>query len=285
MRKTLLIATLLGLGASFLAGTSAVAGGITVDAGLTPPEGRWILRAQMRSMSRQAPESMGEMSMDRVMVPLVVIHGATPALTLGLRQTIEFRTMAMNGMDDKASGFADLYIFAKYKVFRVNTRSYTLGISPVLGVKPPTGSEEISSNSWDLNTGLFVSGRADTWALDLNLGYSFRGFAGVAENSPKPGDELGLNLALARQIPVGATGNVALAPVLELTWTDTAANNSGGVEMPDSGETVFSLAPGLKCTIGDTIIEGLVRFPVTQDHKGMQLEAGIMFLLGVRRMF
>ena len=107
----------------------------------------------------------------------------------------------------------------------------------------------------------------------------------MAENSPDPGDELGVNLALARQFPVGASGNVAVAPVFELTWIDSAADDSDGVKLPDSGETVFSLAPGLKYTIGDLIVEGLVRFPVIQNQEGMQLEADTMFLLGVRRMF
>ncbi len=133
--------------------------------------------------------------------------------------------------------------------------------------------------------GLFASGRSGKWALDLNLGYGWQGFAGVAETEPEPGDELGLNLAFARQIPLGSSGNVSLAPVLEITWTDSAADNTHGVERPDSGETVFSLAPGLKYTVGDVIIEGLVRIPVTQDQQGMQLEAGAMYLLGVRRMF
>ena len=287
MKKHLLMVILLGLVASPFAYPCpiAFAGGISVDAGLTPPEGRWILRAQVRSMSRQDRDSISDMNMERLMVPFVVVHGATPALTLGLRQSLDFRTMTMNGTEKKASGFADLYIFAKYKVFRINTRSYTIGISPLLGVDIPTGSKEVSNHSWNLKVGLSASGRSGKWALDLNLGYGLRGFAGVAETEPEPGNDLGLNLAFARQFPVGSSGNVSLAPVLEITWFGSSPDKSDGVEMLNSGETIFSLAPGLKYTVDDLIIEGLVRFPVTQDQKGMQLEAGAMFLLGVRRMF
>ena len=40
------------------------AGGISADAGLTPPQGRWILRSQVRLMAREAPDSGADMSMD-----------------------------------------------------------------------------------------------------------------------------------------------------------------------------------------------------------------------------
>lgn len=266
-----------------LADTATAA--ITIDAGLTPAEGRWMVRTQLRIMSRQAPAGMGDASMDRLMVPLVVVHGLRPGLTVGMRQVFDSRTMTMNGMETTRSGLGDLYIFAKYKFLRINTRSYTLGVAPVLGVEPPTGADGISSESWDLTTGLYVSGRAGTWALDINLAHNARGIAGVAAGGPEPGDERAVDLALSRQIPLGDSGRVALAPVLEVTWLDTSPNASQGVDLPDSGESVLNLAPGMKYTVGDLIIEGLVRFPVVQDQEGRQLEAGPMALLGVRRMF
>lgn len=67
----------------------SLAVGISIDAGLTPPEGRWILRTQVRSMSRTAPDGMSDATMDRLMVPFVVVHGLRPQLTHGLRQIIE----------------------------------------------------------------------------------------------------------------------------------------------------------------------------------------------------
>ncbi len=265
--------------------SDAAASGISIDAGLTPPEGRWIIRAQVRSMSRQPPEGMNDSSMDLLRVPLVVVHGLSPAITIGLRQIFDSRTMTMNGIENNASGLGDLYLFGKYKVLRVNTRSYTIGIAPTVGVAPPTGAEDISSESWNLKAGLFISGRAGVWGMDFNLGYLFRGVAGVAEGNPDPGDEFGVDLAFSRQFPVGNSGQVAIAPVLELTWRDTGSYTSDGVDLPNTGESIFSLAPGLKYTVDDLIIEGLVRFPVVQDQVGLQFEAGPMALLGIRRMF
>lgn len=265
--------------------TETLAIGISIDAGLTPPEGRWILRTQVRAMSREAPDGTVDANMDRLMIPFVVVYGLRPQLTLGLRQIVEFRSMTMNGDENSESGLTDLYLFAKYKVFRVNTRSYTLGIAPLLGVEAPTGSSGISSESWDLVAGLLISGRAGMWGADLNVGYGIRGMAGVPDGDPDPGDEWGLNLAIARQIPVGNSGQASLAPVLELTWQEEAPDASDGMDVPNTGESVFSIAPGLKYTLGDLILEGLVRFPVAQDQTGMQFEFRPMYLLGVRHMF
>ena len=263
----------------------SLAVGISVDAGLTPPEGRWILRTQVRSMSRTAPEGTVDAGMDRLMVPLVVVYGLRPQLTLGLRQIIDSRSMTMMGNENKESGFSDLYVFAKYKILRINTRSYTLGIAPLVGVEAPTGSSGISDEFWSINTGLFFSGRSGKWGADLTMGYRFSGVAGVPTDDPDPGNEWGLNLALARQFPVGGSGQTALAPVLEISWKDTASDQIGGIETPNSGESAFTLAPGVKYTRGDLILEGLVRFPVSQDQKGMQMEIGNMYLLGIRHMF
>ena len=279
------LVTLLAL--AFILGLMAesLAVGISIDAGLTPPEGRWILRTQARSMSRTGSAEMGDSQMDRLMVPLVIVHGLRPQLTLGLRQIIDSRTMTMMGNENKESGFSDLYFFAKYKILRINTRTYTLGIAPLLGVEAPTGSSGISNEFWSLNAGLLFSGRAGKWGADLNVGYGFRGFASVPAGNPEIGNDWGLDLALAKQIPIGTSGRTALAPVLEFSWKDRAPDQSNGIDVPNKGESIFTLAPGLKYTQGDLIIEGLVRFPISQDQKGMQMEMGNMYLLGVRHMF
>ena len=262
-----------------------IATGISVDAGLTPPEGRWIIRTQYRTMSRKAPGSNPESSMRRQVVPLVVVYGLRPELTLGLRQTFEIRSMSMAGADNEVSGLGDLHIFAKYKALRINTRTHVIGISPMLAVEPPTGADGITSNAWDLFVGLFFSGRAGAWGIDMDLLYAWNGFAGVAADQADPGDEVGVYVAFAYQISLGGSGRAALAPVLEASWQDVSPSTSDEAVLPNSGEYVFSLAPGLKYTLDDLILEGLIRFPVTQRQEGLQMEAGVMALLGVRHMF
>ncbi len=284
MRMPAIVLALL-IGLALIPATKSLAVGISIDAGLTPPEGRWIFRSQVRTMSRTAPDGMGDAKMDRLMVPLVAVHGLRPQLTLGVRQIIDSRSMTMMGSENTDTGFSDIYVFAKYKILRINTRDYTLGIAPLLGVEAPTGSSDITNDFWSLNTGLYFSGRAGKWGADLNVGYGLRGMASVPDDSPDPGNQWGLDLALARQIPIGGSGQMAWAPVLEISWQDTASDEFGGTATPNTGESIFSLAPGVKYTRGDLIVEALVRIPVSQDQNGMQMEMENMYLFGVRHMF
>jgi hypothetical protein len=265
--------------------TAATATGISVDAGLTPPEGRWILRAQYRTMTRDLPDAGATASMSRQVIPLVAVYGLRPELTLGLRQTYEFRSRTMMGSATDVSGFGDLHVFAKYKVLRINTRSHVVGVSPTLAIEPPTGADGISSDAWNLAAGVYLSGRSGSLGVDLDVGYGWNGFAGVAADAAEPGDRFAVDAAVAYQIPLGGSARAALAPVLEISWYDQFADSRDGADLPATGERVFSLAPGLKYTLDDLILEGLARFPVAQEQEGMQMEAGVMVLLGVRRMF
>ncbi len=66
---------------------SANAAGISVDAGLTPAEDRWIFRTQVRYMRRKDdPTHMGR-KMSTYAFPVVLAYGVRPDLTLMIRQT------------------------------------------------------------------------------------------------------------------------------------------------------------------------------------------------------
>ncbi len=142
------------VGLVFILSTLAYAGGISFDAGLTPPDDRWILRTQVRYMQRNDdPSPMGrEMSM--LMFPVVLAYGLRPDLTIMVRQSVISREMSMTGNSEKNSGLGDLFILAKYRAYRLNTPDYTFGIAPTLGLEIPSGIKTFSSETWDLNAGL-----------------------------------------------------------------------------------------------------------------------------------
>ncbi|MHC4131880.1 MAG: hypothetical protein ACYSR3_07815, partial [Planctomycetota bacterium] len=106
MRK-LLQAILLGaiINALFLENTYAA--GISVDAGLTPPEDRWIIRTQMRYMQREDDPTPMDREMDTYAFPLVVAYGLRSDFTLLVRQTFKNRKMTMAGSTDWDSGADD----------------------------------------------------------------------------------------------------------------------------------------------------------------------------------
>ena len=114
------------------------AGGISVDAGITPPQDRFILRTQYRYMSMN--NSM--MSMKTHMIPLVLAYGVTSGFTVMARgmyvsQTVENTSEVNNGIND-------LFLLLKFKLYRKNTANYVFGIAPHIASNIPIGSKEIS---------------------------------------------------------------------------------------------------------------------------------------------
>ncbi|MHC4708064.1 MAG: hypothetical protein ACYS8I_13380, partial [Planctomycetota bacterium] len=120
---------------------SAVAAGISVDAGLTPPEDRWIIRNQVRYMQRKGDPTPMNRKMDTYAFPFVVAYGFRPDLTLMVRQSVKHRKMSMSGSVSRDTGLGDLFVLGKYKLYRRNTRKYTFGIASTLGLEFPTGDD------------------------------------------------------------------------------------------------------------------------------------------------
>jgi len=270
---------------AFLLPIAAEAGGISFDAGLTPPLDRWIVRTQARYMSRSG-ESMGmSRKMTMYMFPVVVAYGLRPDLTIMVKQPLISSKMEMGGTSSTDTGSGDLFIMAKYRAYRINTASYTLGIAPTLGIEIPTGPPSHNSRSWDINSGLFCSWRSGLWASDANIAYKWNGVAGDGVGGVMPGDELAMNIALARQFSVGRRGRNSIAPVLELNYFDSQAASHDGHDLPHSGESGLNLSPGLKFTTSSMVLELLVQNPISQSQNGTQLERDTTVILGSRFLF
>ena len=285
MRSLSLIIALGVLCTQALLVASALAGGISVDAGLTPAEDRWILRTQIRYMHRtDDPTSMGR-EMSRYAFPVVLAYGLKPNLTLMVRQIVMRQKMSMMSTTTRSTGLGDLFVLAKYKAYRRNTSRYTLGIAPTLGLELPTGDNSFTSETWDLNAGLYISGRSGPWAKDFNIAYAWNGAAGRGKDDVNPGDELSLDWAVAHQFNIGEKASLALAPVLELSYANIWPDRANGQDLSDTGESVLYLSPGGKCSMSWLILEALVRIPVRQDQRGSQLKRDVGMLIGSRLMF
>ncbi|MFC1692851.1 transporter [Candidatus Latescibacterota bacterium] len=163
----------------------------------------------------------------------------------------------------KKTGLGDLFILAKYRAYRLNTPDYTLGIAPTLGLEFPPGIKTFSSETWDLNAGLYMSWRRGLWASDSNIVYKWNGFADSGENCTNPGDELSLNMAFAYQFVLGKRARSSLAPVLELNFNHIRVDRLDGHNISDTGETVLHFSSGVKFTTSSLILEVLLQNPVT----------------------
>ena len=284
MNKYLLV-ILYGMAIVALLPEYSVAAGISVDAGLTPPEDRWIIRTQFRYMERKDDPTSMDRKMEMYAFPVVVAYGFRPDLTFLVRQPVKHRNMYMSGSVNRDTGFDDLFVLAKYKLFRKNTRDYTLGIASTLGLELPTGDDDFGSETWDLQPGLFTSWRSGPWQSDFSVSYKWNGFADNGKNGLEPGDELSIDLAFAHQFNLTEKADTSLTPVLELNYKHLSNDDLSGRSVSNTGESLFFVSPGLKYTKSSFILEALVQFPVWQDQEGSQLEQGVRYIVGTRFLF
>jgi hypothetical protein len=283
--KIFLLQTLTGIIIFATFSNSINASGISVDAGLTPPEDRWILRTQVRYKERRDDPTNMNRKMETFSFPVVLAYGLRSDLTLLIRQRVISHKLSVRGTTERDEGLGDLFMLVKYRAYRLNTPDYTLGIAPTIGLEFPTGHDSFTSDTWNLKPGLFFSGRRGPWAVDLNIAYKWNGFADRGKGGRDPGDEVSLDLAFAHQFSIGGRGFASLAPVLELTYTHSWPDEKRGHDIDNTRETFFYLSPGIKFLTSSLILEALVQIPVWQDQKGSQLEQDVGILAGVRFLF
>ncbi len=261
------------------------AAGISVDAGLTPAEDRWILRTQLRYMQRDDDPTSMSLKMDRYTLNTVLAYGLRRNLTLMLKQPIVYQEMSMAVSTSEDTGLADLTLLAKYGIYRRNTPEYTFGVATTLGLGLPTGADAFTSETWNVKPGLYISWRRGPWASDFNISYAWNGFADKSSRGINPGDKLSLDLALAHQFSIGEKADVSLAPVLELSYKNISSDRLQGYNVSNTGESVLYLSPGIKFTKSSFILEALAQIPVRQEQEGFQLKRSISIIVGTRFMF
>ena len=260
------------------------AAGISIDAGLTPAENRWIFRSQMRFMQRDNDPTTAEREMKSYMLPVVVAYGIRSDLAIMIRQALRRNKIKMQGLSSTNTGLIDILLLAKYRLLRLNTPGYTIGISPTLGLEIPSGADNFTSNSWDLHLGTFVSGRSRSWGVDLNVTYVWNGMAKTSSADRDAGDEVSMESALAYQFGLGQNANFALAPVIEFSYLKISSDSKYGNTIANTGESVLLLSPGFKVTLSSIILESLLQFPLWQNQLGLQTERAPSFLIGIRIM-
>ena len=256
--------------------------GISTDAGLTPPKGRFIVRTMMRTMQREGLMNGINREMSTFMYPVVVVYGLQPNVTVLVRQMIIDRTMRTPMSTTASRGLGDLFINFKYKLYRINTASYTIGIAPTLGVTLPTGKDGFSSNTFDLQAGLYSSFRKDSFGADLNIALRTMDLFGRRPDDIEMGHEISWNLAFAHQFSLDLKAHVTLAPVVEINFVHVFPDRMNGQEQSNSGETVYLLSPGLKLTTRNIAFEALLQPVLSQKQNGLQLERTTGIILGIR---
>lgn len=253
----------------FSFGLQSKAEGISVDAGLTPAQDRIIIRLQYRNILNR----MGENDIRMHMMPMVVAYGLTPDVTLMLRNI--YRTVGKNEtMMEMNHRWMDPFLMGKVKLFRRNTRNYSLGVAGFAGTTFPVFNSSVSK-TYNPVIGVNASYRPGLWSFDLNNACEWVNHN--TGNSRAEARQVHLNLAISRNIFLPGLENWILSPVQEFSLV----NNN-----PTSGESdlVGYISPGIQFVSPHLKIEGLYQFAVN-GSKASGIEYGNRLILGLRLMF
>lgn len=245
--------------------------GISVDAGLTPPQDRIILRTQYRYMSMD--NTM--MSMQTHMTPLVLAYGVSPGFTVMTRAMYVHRTIS--DPYSSSNGINDLYILSKFSLLRKNTARYVYGIATYLATNIPVGSTKISSRTWNPEVGLNFSFRPRFFSLDFSTSYIFSDVSGSSVS--QPGNLLNFNFAFSALVPLKYSSSFAYSPVVEITY-----NHQGQSEISPKNEILF-ISPGLTFIYSDLALEALVQVPVYQSEQINSTKQNSRLIFGIKYMF
>lgn len=254
--------------------------GISIDAGLTPAYKRLMFRSQFRYIVRNNHPIMTNMEMKMSMFPNIVAYGLRPDLTLISRLAIMRREM--NNVSE--TGFGDLMIMAKYKLYRLNKPNYVVGVAPTIGFELPFGSDKFTSNSFDLRFGTLFSLRRKMWAADLNLIYLINGVFLTSGNEIYPGNEFVVQSAFAYRISSESNAELLFSPLLEMTYMHVSPETDNGERIANTGESIFLISPGIKINYRSMVFESLIQIPAWQSQKGFQTERDISYIFGIRLM-
>ena len=253
----------------FSFGIQTKAEGISVDAGLTPGQDRIVVRLQYRNILNQ----MGDNYMIMHMMPVVVVYGLSSDVTVMLRNI--YRAVGTNEtMMEMNNRWMDPFLMGKVKLYRRNTRDYSLGVAGFAGTTFPILNSSLSK-TYSPVIGLNASYRPGLWAFDLNNAYEWVNYS--TEENQSAARQLQINLAVSRNILLPGLDNWVLAPVQEFSFVRDNPTTGG------SGSFGF-ISPGFQLVSPHVKFEALYQFAVNSaENTGMK--NGNRLILGLRFMF
>lgn len=252
----------------FSFGTQTKAEGISVDAGLTPAQDRIVVRLQYRNILNQ----MGGNEIVMQMMPVVVVYGLSSDVTVMLRNL--YRTVETNEtMMEMDNRWMDPFLMGKVKLYRRNTRDYSLGVAGFAGTTFPALNSSVSK-TYSPVVGINASFRPGLWSFDLNNAYEWVNYN--SEESQSAARQLQVNLAVSRNILLPGIDNWVLAPVQEFSF---AKNYPASAESSSFG----FISPGFQLVSPHVKFETLYQIPINSSKTA--LDYGGRLILGLRFMF
>ena len=182
--------------------------------------------------------------------------------------------------------FGDFNVRAKLKLFRVNKRFFRIALAAMSALSFPSGTGDMSANSYGNEWGIFFNGRYKHVNSDLSVNYILNGLFPIDDNQIVPGNEFSVNFSLSYTFPLGGKiGNYSIAPVFESSFTDVSQERLSDEIVPQTYEKVFFVSSGLKVTLHSFVIEGLLQYAVWEESGTELMPLKFKGLFGIRYMF
>ncbi|MCH8823135.1 MAG: transporter [Planctomycetes bacterium] len=229
---------------------------INSNVALQPSKGGLIYRQQFRYTEAGQSSSKGELDIEQATAITTLVYGVSDELTLifdtpfVLSRRIENKT---TGSDDTDSGFADMRILSKVRLYRDDFGTTdTTRFDLIGGFELPTGRDEFSSDSIDPILGGVFTHIEGRHAFHADAIWNFNTGGG------DPGEDLlKYDLAYSYRLSpetFASTNPAALFGSLELN----------GLYETNSDNELF-ISPGLQYVTTRWIIEATVQLPILQD--------------------
>lgn len=228
----------------------------------------------------------------------VLGYGVTPDFTLfGILPYQDKRLDLTSGgtrIGRSTRGIGDATVLGRYTVYTNNVPGRTFRVSPFVGLKMPTGSDDASDNfgrlprdlqlgsgSWDPIAGVVATWQTLDYEIDAQAQYK----ANTTADNFSFGDEARLDGSFQyrlwpRTLTTGVPG--FLYGVVEANLIHQDKNRVGGVADPNSGGTTLFLDPGFQYVTKRWVLEAIVQLPAVQNLNGTAVRNDYTVLFGFR---
>ncbi len=231
-----------------------------------------------------------------VMVPYeiipnkLVVIGAIPFLNKEMKLTQDGNSQSRGD-----TGWGDLKLLAKYQFFQKDTRSSTLRMTFLGGIKLPTGKYktrdeggllprplQLGSGSYDILGGPIITYVKDR--LGINTEVNFK--KNTEADNYRFGDILSTNFVLGYRIfpKVYETYPSPYATAyLELLSQISGKDREKGAKLDNTGGKLVLVSPGFQFVLSRTfLVEASLQFPIFQELNGTQLGIDFSSTFGIR---
>jgi len=275
---------------------------INSDNGLTPYKGQTIIRQQFRYTRKSDDPEPQDRESEVYALPLTLAYGITEKAAVLAKMSYLVKDLDSTTSGERVSrgdsGFGDLTLLGKYRLFKKDFPGATSRLALIGGVKFPTGQSgdadargklprtlQLGSGSTDpiVATAFTSQSLADEW--DLSFSYQFN----TTANKFEFGDTLKYTVAYQRrmlpwELPErGVYTQFNL--VLEANGVWNQKNKSHASRIDNSGGHTLFLSPGLQIATKHVIAETSVQLPVLQNLNGNQVETDFVLVASLRVTF